>query len=88
MLHPPIRQLVLFLLLPLSACIAPITPAYDYRTDFYLLEGRIVDIAGRSDVPRTAGSAAEVFGNSPLASYRLTIFGAPIVSLSYGFKFQ
>jgi len=38
--------------------------------------------------PREAGSPSEIFGSSPLGSYQLTIFGAPIVSLSYGFKFQ
>ncbi len=38
--------------------------------------------------PRGNGEDADVFGGSPLGSYRLTIFGAPIVSLSYGFKFE
>ena len=38
--------------------------------------------------PRGRGDRAEVFGNSPLASYRLTIFGAPIFSIAYSFKFE
>lgn len=38
--------------------------------------------------PREPGVASEVFGDSPLGSYQLTIFGAPIVSLSYSFKFE
>ncbi|MEO0732905.1 MAG: TonB-dependent receptor [Bacteroidota bacterium] len=38
--------------------------------------------------PRGAGDPAEVFGDSPLGSFQLTIFGAPIFSLSYGFKFE
>jgi outer membrane receptor protein involved in Fe transport len=38
--------------------------------------------------PREAGSPSEVFGSSPLGSYRLTIFGAPIASLTYSFKFS
>ncbi|PPK84126.1 outer membrane receptor protein involved in Fe transport [Neolewinella xylanilytica] len=38
--------------------------------------------------PRDSGANAEIFGSSPLASYQLTIFGAPIVSLSYSFKFE
>ncbi|MCP9237118.1 TonB-dependent receptor domain-containing protein [Lewinella sp. JB7] len=38
--------------------------------------------------PRTSGQDANVFGNSPLGSYRLTIFGAPIFSLAYSFKFE
>lgn len=37
--------------------------------------------------PRRGGNNAEIFGSSPLASYRLTIFGAPIFSISYSFKF-
>jgi len=37
---------------------------------------------------RDAGSPSAVFGNSPLGSYRLTIFGAPIASLTYSFKFE
>ncbi|MTB53781.1 TonB-dependent receptor [Lewinella sp. W8] len=39
-------------------------------------------------LPRSAGGPSEVFGASPLGSYRLTIFGAPIVSLSYNFTFE
>ena len=39
-------------------------------------------------LPRGAGSPSQIFGSSPLGSYRLTIFGAPIVSLSYNFKFE
>lgn len=38
--------------------------------------------------PREAGSPSEIFGSSPLGSYRLTIFGAPIASLTYSFKFS
>ena len=38
--------------------------------------------------PRRDGADAEIFGSSPLASYQLTIFGAPIVSLSYNFRFE
>ena len=38
--------------------------------------------------PRDSGLNAEVFGSSPLASYQLTIFGAPIFSVSYSFKFE
>jgi hypothetical protein len=38
--------------------------------------------------PREAGSPSQVFGSSPLGSYRLTIFGAPIASLTYSFKFS
>lgn len=38
--------------------------------------------------PRQPGSPSNIFGSSPLGSYRLTIFGAPIVSLTYSFKFE
>lgn len=38
--------------------------------------------------PREGGANADIFGSSPLASYKLTIFGSPIVSLSYNFKFE
>ena len=38
--------------------------------------------------PRDSGLNAEVFGSSPLASYQLTIFGAPVFSVSYSFKFE
>ncbi len=38
--------------------------------------------------PRSGGGDAEVFGNSPLGSYRLTIFGSPIFSIAYSFKFS
>ncbi|MEL6140299.1 MAG: TonB-dependent receptor [Bacteroidota bacterium] len=38
--------------------------------------------------PRQAGSPSNIFGSSPLGSYQLTIFGAPIVSLAYSFKFS
>ena len=38
--------------------------------------------------PRDSGENAEVFGSSPLASYQLTIFGAPIFSISYSFRFE
>ncbi|WP_116127337.1 TonB-dependent receptor [Lewinella sp. IMCC34183] len=38
--------------------------------------------------PRSGGGNADVFGASPLASYRLIIFGAPIFSISYSFKFR
>ncbi|MBC6993300.1 carboxypeptidase-like regulatory domain-containing protein [Neolewinella lacunae] len=37
---------------------------------------------------RDPGSPTAIFGNSPLGSYRLTIFGAPIASLTYSFKFE
>lgn len=39
-------------------------------------------------LPRGAGSPSQIFGSSPLGSYRLTIFGSPIVSLTYNFKFE
>jgi hypothetical protein len=39
-------------------------------------------------LPRLGNGDEEVFLDSPLASYKLTIFGAPIVSLSYSFKFE
>ncbi|WP_020567137.1 TonB-dependent receptor [Neolewinella persica] len=39
-------------------------------------------------LPRLGSGDEEVFLDSPLASYKLTIFGAPIVSLSYSFKFE
>ena len=39
--------------------------------------------------PRSATQGdAGVFGNSPLASYKLSIFTNPVVSLSYSFKFE
>ena len=38
--------------------------------------------------PREGPANAQLFGNSPLASYKLTIFGAPIASLTYSFKFE
>ena len=38
--------------------------------------------------PRDRGADAAVFGSSPLGSYKLTIFGAPIFSLTYSFKFE
>lgn len=38
--------------------------------------------------PREPGSPSEIFGSSPLGSYQLTIFGAPIANLTYGFKFE
>ncbi|MCB0607397.1 MAG: TonB-dependent receptor [Lewinellaceae bacterium] len=34
------------------------------------------------------GGLGYIFGNSSLGSYRLSIFGAPIASLAYQFKFQ
>ncbi len=37
---------------------------------------------------RLPGSPSNVFGSSPLGSYQLTIFGAPIASLTYNFKFS
>lgn len=37
--------------------------------------------------PRTGGYG-QIFGNSPIGAYRISIFGAPIVSLSYQFKFR
>ncbi|WP_116107801.1 TonB-dependent receptor [Lewinella sp. IMCC34191] len=39
-------------------------------------------------LPRQTRRLNNVFGSSPLESYRLTIFGAPILSLSYQFKFE
>ena len=38
--------------------------------------------------PRGTGAQNPLFGSSPLGSYRLTIFGAPIASLTYSFKFE
>ena len=38
--------------------------------------------------PRESGANSQIFGNSPLASYRLTIFGSPIPSLTYSFTFE
>jgi len=38
--------------------------------------------------PRLGSGNADVFLDSPLASFKLAIFGAPIVSLSYSFKFE
>lgn len=38
--------------------------------------------------PREAGGNSALFGSSPLGSYKLTIFGAPIASLTYSFKFS
>lgn len=38
--------------------------------------------------PRGNGNQNPLFGSSPLGSYRLTIFGAPIASLTYSFKFS
>lgn len=38
--------------------------------------------------PREGGANSQIFGSSPLASYRLTIFGAPIFSLTYSFTFE
>lgn len=38
--------------------------------------------------PRQPGSPGQIFGSSPLGSYQLTIFGAPIFSLAYSFKFS
>ena len=37
---------------------------------------------------RGTGNQNPLFGSSPLGSYRLTIFGAPIASLTYSFKFS
>ena len=59
----------------------------DWTVTFYNLYGR-KNAYNIYYQPRTSGRDAEVFGNSPLASYQLTIFGAPIVSLSYSFKFE
>ena len=39
-------------------------------------------------LPRDYNRMNQTFGSSPLGSYRLTIFGAPILSLSYSFKFE
>ncbi len=38
--------------------------------------------------PRLGAGDEEVFQDSPLASYKLSIFGSPIVSLSYNFTFK
>ena len=38
--------------------------------------------------PRGPNASSALSGGSPLAAYRLTIFGAPIVSLGYSFKFE
>ena len=38
--------------------------------------------------PRLASSDENVFLDSPLANYKLSIFGSPLVSLSYSFKFK
>ncbi|OAV45024.1 TonB-dependent receptor domain-containing protein [Lewinella sp. 4G2] len=38
--------------------------------------------------PRTSGAATAETSGSPLESFRLTIFGAPVISLGYSFKFQ
>jgi len=38
--------------------------------------------------PRLGSGDENVFLDSPLASYKLSIFGTPIVSLSYSFKFE
>lgn len=38
--------------------------------------------------PRLGSGNADVFLDSPLASFKLAIFGAPIVSLTYSFKFE
>ncbi len=59
----------------------------DWTVTFYNLYGR-KNAYNIYYQPRSTGRDAEVFGNSPLASYQLTIFGAPIVSLSYSFKFE
>jgi len=37
---------------------------------------------------RGTGAQNPIFGSSPLGSYQLTIFGAPIASLTYSFKFS
>jgi hypothetical protein len=34
------------------------------------------------------GNLGNVFGSSPLGAYRLSIFGSPVVSLTYNFKFS
>ncbi|MEM6770501.1 MAG: TonB-dependent receptor, partial [Bacteroidota bacterium] len=38
--------------------------------------------------PRRISGDEEVFQDAPLASYKLAIFGAPILSLNYSFKFE
>jgi hypothetical protein len=38
--------------------------------------------------PRLGSGGEEVFLDSPLASYKLSIFGTPIVSLSYNFTLK
>ncbi|MEM9260235.1 MAG: TonB-dependent receptor, partial [Bacteroidota bacterium] len=59
----------------------------DWTVTFYNLYGR-KNAYNIYYQPREAGSPSAIFGSSPLGSYRLTIFGAPIVSLTYGFKFE
>ncbi len=59
----------------------------DWTLTFYNLYGR-KNAYNIYYQPRLSGKDADVFGGSPLGSYQLTIFGSPIVSLSYGFKFQ
>jgi hypothetical protein len=59
----------------------------DWTLTFYNLYGR--DNAYNIYYqPRLTGGDADVFGSSPLGSYRLSIFAAPIVSLGYSFKFE
>jgi hypothetical protein len=59
----------------------------DWTVTFYNLYGRN-NAYNIYYQPRTSGGDADVFGSSPLGSYRLSIFGAPIASLSYSFKFE
>lgn len=59
----------------------------DWTLTFYNLYGRN-NAYNIYYQPRTTGADAEFFGSSPLGSYKLSIFGAPIVSLSYSFKFE
>ena len=59
----------------------------DWTLTFYNLYGR-KNAYNVYYQPRRDGANADVFGGSPLGSYQLTIFGAPIVSLSYSFKFE
>lgn len=47
------------------SCIDPVVPEYDFQTGFYLIEGRIADVVGQSEV-RVTESAIE-FDNYTLA---------------------
>ena len=61
----------------------------DWTFTVYNLYGRdnAYNIYYQPRGPNSTNSSTVISG-SPLAAYKLTIFGAPIVSLSYGFKFE